>query len=1205
MLYLKRLDISGFKSFATRTSFYFSEGITAIVGPNGSGKSNVADALRWVLGEQSGRLIRARKVEDVLFAGSAQKTQAEKAEVTIFLDNSSRRLPINSPEVSISRRAYRSGESDYFINRKKVRLRDVQDLLLAGNASQSSYSIIGQGLVESVLNLKLEERRQLIEEAADIQRYRQRIDSAEMKLVATHENIERVELLVKEITPRLRQLERQAKRAQEHAQLTRELSQALQVWYEQLWQQAQETLILSRSAHDQAQAEQTQTKVALETCQRELSAIADDLEQRRVRIAQLSSEGQQLKDQVQEQEQRLSLDRQRQDILLSRQRDLSEELRALEGERERAAGNVLDDSAQRGELEREIEKAQEEVKAQKKRLSELENEFQGARARAGAAEEKAVRLRSAAEDLKSRAERLGTSQGDLGKEGGRLQTRKRSLINQLAENVRVLKGVTLQSDSIAQELEALAEQRSQLQQEAQQISKAIVNLEANQRLRQAKLESLRARLQIVEEAHAQYRSAMARSSDQDSEIDVEGFLAAMHEIIRVPRGMETAVEAALADYLDAVIVERQQDAILTAKAIIASGSERTILLPWDSFKSAYPLNILKEKGILGVASRLVKCEARYQSVVDTILGRTIIVQDTDIAVRVARRGIGTVVTLDGIVFHASGAISAGWASVSRPAFVLSYERDLEALPKDVEKTQRSLALTERELASLRQQREGAEDKLKAAERDLETAQGRRLHLLSTIAERRQRLAYLRGELRGVMAALFRLQEQEDQFQVEATRLLAERERLLTEAQDAEELAAYLRKALDVVEEQRTKILNAITEASSRGATLEGELRSLAGLRQQQQEAIVRLDARLAAKRLQLQGLQMELSALASSLLTTERELKEARTRLESQAVDLQPEQEVIAQSEARERELRSQLMTLQNRLLQSERKALEAEAAVRRWNLELETLRQHIQDDGLEISDDGFVRATDQGATPIPYWLASRPGDQGEGPRPIAGSAIIDPQELGSKIEKLRAQLRQLGPVNMEAQADYQELEERHSFLSGQLEDLAKAEESLRRAINDLNTLINKRFETTFAQVSEAFTTYFKTFFGDGDARLALTDGQNGVDIIARPTGKRVKSLAQLSGGEKALTAVSFLFALLQTNPAPFCVLDEVDAMLDEANVERFVSALQKLSQRTQFILISHNRKTIEKADSIYGISMGADTTSKVLSLRLSQLPVA
>jgi len=321
-MYLKRLDVQGFKSFATRTSFEFGQGITAIVGPNGSGKSNIADALRWVLGEQSGRLLRARKMEDSIFAGSSKRPRADKAEVTLTLDNSDGWLPLDFAEVALSRRAYRSGESEYLINRKRVRLRDIQELLAKASVAQTSYAIIGQGLVETVLNLRPEERRFLIEEAADIQRYGLRIDEARSKLAATHENIERVKLLVKEIAPRLRHLEQQAKRAADYGRISRELSQALRAYYGHQWHHAHEMAAISRANQDQAKADFTQTKVAMEACERELAEVSKGLEDRRRSSAASAADRQRLADRIRELEQGLAVSEQRRAILEQRQQEL-------------------------------------------------------------------------------------------------------------------------------------------------------------------------------------------------------------------------------------------------------------------------------------------------------------------------------------------------------------------------------------------------------------------------------------------------------------------------------------------------------------------------------------------------------------------------------------------------------------------------------------------------------------------------------------------------------------------------------------------------------------------------------------------------------------------------------------------------------------------------------------------------------------------
>jgi chromosome segregation protein len=373
--------------------------------------------------------------------------------------------------------------------------------------------------------------------------------------------------------------------------------------------------------------------------------------------------------------------------------------------------------------------------------------------------------------------------------------------------------------------------------------------------------------------------------------------------------------------------------------------------------------------------------------------------------------------------------------------------------------------------------------------------------------------------------------------------------------------------------------------------------------------LARIEAQASAKAVQLRGLEMEVSTLDTTLANEEKEAGEARAKLEDILDLVQPDREGARHLEARQADLHKQVLSAQNRSFEAERRTLETEADVRNWETEIEHMRQRMTEDGLLMAADGSVRPEKGGAldVEVPTWLTEEEGHGGL--RPMQGGAIIDPDALGKEIEGLRAQLRQLGPVNVEAQVDYESLRERHDFLTGQLRDLENAETSLHRAIEELTNLMRKKFDLTFQQVAKNFEQNFNTFFGGGHARLRLTDPKHaqtsGVEIEARPPGKRTASLTQLSGGEKSLTAVSLLFALLQVNPAPFCVLDEVDAMLDEANVGRFAKSLKEQSQRTQFIVITHNRRTIEQADSIYGISIAPDAASRVLSMRLAdvQLP--
>src|SRR3990170_2875110 len=1200
-MYLKRLDVQGFKSFATRTSFEFGQGITAIVGPNGSGKSNVADALRWVLGEQSGRLIRARKMEDAIFAGSSKRARSDKAEVSLTLDNSDSWLPLEFGEVALSRRGYRNGESDYMINRKRVRLRDIQELLAKASFAQSSYAIIGQGLVETTLNLRPEDRRQLIEEAADIQRYRLRIDEARAKLAATHENLERIRLLVKEIAPRLGQLERQAKRAADYTRISRELSQALRGYYGHQWHHAHESLAVSRATHDQAKAEFTQAKVAMETSERELTEVGKGLEDRRRASAATAADRQRLTERIRELEQALAGAGQRRSILEGRQQEMREEVAALEGERAQAAGVVSGLDSRRAEIGEALEAARAELERRRGELSALDEELSGGQGRAGDDEARSERLRAAAGDIETRVKRLHLIRRDLEREVGRLDTLRKSIISQMSELIRVLRGYRADDARLAAELAGVGEKRQRLEAEIATLRDSLAKVEANQNARRGKLEALEARLTALTEAQHQLQSSQV---DQPP-VTVKGALAAIYQVIRVPRGLEQAIEAALSDMVEAFIVRHQSEAIDAVKALIAQDAPRTTVLSMDMVKQVYPLNLMREKGVVGVAAQLVRVQPAYEKLVNALLGRTIVVQDVETAVRIMRRGLGGVVTLDGIVFHPMGAITAGFPRLTRP-YILGHERDLESLPKEIDRVQRALALSENEAVSLRDRLRQGEAALAATSGEADDGLSRRMRVQEGVADRQRRLAQLRGEMRGLVSSQRNMRGQSDELAGEAERLSQEREQALAEAKELVESARYLRSASGLVEERRAQLQRAVAEATALPASLDGQMQSLAVQEESAKATLTRLDAQLSAKAVQLRGLEMEQTTLAGSVRSDEEELAKVQEELRPLVEVSAPDQGETVQLELRERELHQQLLAAQSRMFQAERHALEAEANVRRWETEVETLRQRIQEDGLSVTREGDVFSPEIAVPRVPQWLSA---DQGEGPgglRPISGGAGIDPAALGRDIERLREEMRRLGPVNVEAQEDYAELRERHDFLSSQLEDLGGAEKALHRAIDELQGVMRKRFESTFETVASGFEEYFQAFFGGGHARLSLTDPKDihntGVEIEAQPPGKRLQSMTQLSGGEKALTAVALLFALLHANPSPFCVLDEVDAMLDEANVGRFVSALQALSQKKQFIVITHNRRTIEVSDSIYGVSMGTDAASRVLSLRLGDI---
>jgi chromosome segregation protein len=1209
-MYLKRLEIQGFKSFASRTAFELGPGITTIVGPNGVGKSNVADALRWVLGETSGRLLRARKLEDVIFSGSSRRGASSAAEVTITLDNNDGWLPLDFAEVAITRRARRSGDSDYFINRKRVRLKDITDLLMRASASQSSYAIIGQGLVETILNLRSEERRFLLEEAADVQRYRLKIEEAQNRLAATRDNMERVQFLVDDIAPRLSQLGRQARRASRHGQLSQELADALRGWYGHLWQEGREALTAARQALDGCQQEQARAEAEIKTWDEQLAAVREELARRRSAIADRAIQHQRLSEQVTRLQEQIAAAHQQHSGVIGRRQQLQLELEAVEKEMLNLARASVENSRRRVALEEELEAGRRALGQAQQELGSLEQESTGMQRQAATGEEKAARTRAAVSDVEARLRTAAETRSRLEEEISQQEEQRRALVSQMAEAARSLTRYRADEKRRNETMVTALQEQDALKSRLEKSQVSLLALQESCRLRDLEIERLEARLGVLTDAQqaCDARTRAAAPILETADTQLHGLLGVVSSLIRVPRGLERAIEAALAENLQAMLVERQKDALAVVQELARQEVGRVVIFPLDSLKEVYPLNIMREQGIVGVASQLVKCDGRYRKLVDTLLGRTIVVDDLDVGLRVLRRGMGSVVTRDGILLHPLGSISTGRPTSEGNIF--ARQQELTSIPKAIERLVRSRQAAEEEMERLRSRIADDDSALNEVAQTLATLQEQRMQSQDTIAQDRHLLAQFRGELRWLVTSQRRSTKQAASLAQQEQRLREEREQLLAEAAEAQEVTQYLRSAASLFGERRQTLLQRVTECSTKVASLEGELRSLSTLQETRQATIAKLDSEMTSKQAELRGIEMESTSLTGNVEADWRQVESLTRELKIYSEEVEPAQQAIAALERQERESQAKETAARSHLLAAERQRLEAEAEVRRRLDDLDSLRQRMQADGLALTGGGEVTPAPTPAPESPAWSPADDRDadvQTSRLPPVAGGAIIDPQTMQERIERLRAQLRSVGPVNPEAEAEYSELKERHTFLTSQLADLAAGERSLLEAIDELDEVICERFKATFQEVAERFSRYFTTFFGGGKAKLVLTQPEDyrssGVDIVARPPGKRLQGLSALSGGEKALTAVSLLFALLQTNPSPFCVLDEVDAMLDEANVGRFVAALQELAQQSQFIIITHNRRTIETANSIYGVSMGDDSISRVLSLRLSDIP--
>jgi chromosome segregation protein len=736
-------------------------------------------------------------------------------------------------------------------------------------------------------------------------------------------------------------------------------------------------------------------------------------------------------------------------------------------------------------------------------------------------------------------------------------------------------------------------------------------VEANDALRQATaaVQALEVRAAMLEAVLGQRADASsaaralldAAQARDDGESPLGGIVGVVSSLLRVPEGLERAIEAALAEQISAVVVEHEADAFAAVAYLQEQGAGSLTVLPIEGLAHNYPLNLFNERGVIGVAARLVRVDQKYRPLIDTLLGRTIVVDSLAVARQMIERGLGSVVTKDGVLLRPGGAVYGGRGSGG--AEQLGVRRELDALPEQIAEARRAEDAARARFDRAEPAVLDARDTVARARKAVDEAEERRREHERARTHLRRELVAIGSELRLAYAALASSGPDPAADASLRERPLALRAGLTAIAEEI----TTLRERADVVGAERDAVAQRVTVAATAVAAIEGEREAARSQREQRAEerraAIERMEQRQAL----LGEVRREREDIALSLRDLRERLANNRAALAESERGVAPAHAALADTLGEQRELGATRGDAQARLFGAERETLVAEADLRQCAQQVQTLLTQIADEGLIAQRDGSVRSAAEAAEGND---AVRHAVTAVVAVPAAGGAEIDADALRTRVSDLRAEIRALGPVNIDALDDLSEERERHRFLTGQVSDLEAAEVELRGAIRDLEKLIRSRFDETFAQVNTNFEQYFQRFFGGGTATLRIVEpdeegGEAGVEITAQPPGKRIASLNVLSGGERSLTSVALLFALLAVNPAPVCVLDEVDAALDEANVGRFVETLLELTARSQFIVITHNRRTVEAADTIYGVSMGDESTSQVLSLSVADLPVA
>ncbi|MDQ2888480.1 MAG: chromosome segregation protein SMC [Chloroflexota bacterium] len=1249
-MYLKRLEMLGFKSFAARTLLEFSPGITAVVGPNGAGKSNVADAMRWVLGEQSMRQLRGKRSDDIIFAGAHGKAALGMAEVSLTLDNSTGWVPSEYSEITVTRRSYRSGENEYLINKQRVRLKDVLLLLAQARIGHDSYTVVGQGLIDAALSLRAEERRGLFEDAAGIRPFQVQRTDAENRLKQTEQNLERLRDIVNEIEPRLAPLAEQARRAVEYGQLSDELQEALLSWYGLQWRRLHSTSERAeRSEQEQARRLQ-QLEQAIQGQDEQVNMLRATRQRTQARIGEARRTWSEAGDAVQRIERDLAVSEERVVGLERQHADIQQEERRLRERLIAAQKQCID-------LEEQCDLADEAIDTDSARLATQEAQVAKAQKEYEMDER---RLRGAQGDLIQVQARLGSSQTELGRLQKQLGERNRTLAarrDTIAHAQQSLRTVETRLVEERARLNTLRNEEQQVVQQRQTLTRAIADSQQEmERLKATLAESERQRRTVSDRLNMlkNWRQSLSGYSDGVRALvragnKLSGLIGPVPQLGVVPAGMEMALEAALGPYMQAVVVHSLDDAqqsldylqnTKAGRAMVVwlarnEGDDGALSSIQAQAEEAFIQRFLAEtptlqESISGFSWKVIQCEDRYRALFRRILRGIVIVRD-QAAARALLSWVlqpnltmendqlfQAVVTLKGEVLHVDGWLTGGSGKEGAQQGLLAHERELRELPRQVEEHRELIDRLNAMLSEVQRAQEGRRSEQNTLDKELQKMTGRINELNKTVANSQRELERLQTEIQ--LAASVEQQlasevaglEQEVSAGQERVRAHEKSQREMTGLveelqQEMEERAIAYRRQQDELGRARTALAVKRQEAKALH-------QQLALQHSQAQDLKFQVDQQVARSK---DAEQRRLS-LQEAIASHRAALEQARTRAQALEDELRLVEGQLGEIDQQIAGVEQQRAKIQHTLTEQEtlyrRSLLESQRARDAIETLLEQMRDEIGiDDPRELPD--FAASDD----------AAQDSLQNGHTMPTTDPGMLTEEEeahlrkLRRRIDGLRSRLKAMGGCDINAPQQYEETRTRYEFLTTQITDMEQAAQHLRAIISQLDVTMARQFEVTFQAINARFREHFTTLFNGGSARLELVTAKGeddaqasttssgmpgGIDVIVQPPGKKVQDLSLLSGGERALVSAALLFSLLEVNPPPFCLLDEVDAALDESNVARFCDILKRLAQRTQFIVITHNRVTMTAAQVIYGVSM-RDSASRLLSLKLEEVAVA
>lgn len=1182
-MYLKRLEMQGFKSFPDKVSLDFSQGLTMIVGPNGSGKSNISDAIRWVLGEQSVKHLRGSKMEDVIFAGTQDRKALGFAEVSITIDNSDRRMEIDFSEITVTRRVFRSGESEYFINGAACRLKDIHEVFMDTGLGRDGYSVVGQGKIDEILSNKAEDRRQIFEEAAGISKYKYRKLEAERKLSGTEDNLTRLYDILTELENRLGPLERQSETAKKYLLLREQLKQLeVSVSVENITKLKKILSDTEQSIADVG-SQMEQSKQLMETMEREVAALYQGNAETDEKIAglreKISAEEGRIQQHLSEiaifqdtiSQNQASMDRlteeqrQFQDSILENQQkkeEKTDELKRIQRLMEETQGEINRALQEFGQAEQAVRKAEELLK-------EKNEDLVGVTAELGELKAALSHVDALEQTYEARLEELAVSFEQK-------KQKIKEICQQAEETERKAKDCLKEKHEISKKLENI---RADLEQADAGYQEQMEAYQKQQSAFRFKLDRIKMLSDMEREFEGYQKGVKSILQNKDKALGRLAIYGSLSQLITVDGPYVTALETALGQALQNIVTETEEDAKQAIAYLKQNKLGRVTFLPVSSVKArAFGFDPSKCPGFLGIASHLVQADPKYSDILSFLLGATVVTDTLDHAVAMAKQ-FGhkfRIVTLEGELCNVGGSMSGGF--INKQAGILSRANDKRKLTAEAGQLEQQLKtdkalLTETE--RLLQALELEQNQLFQAENEKNgqlialTAEQKHLSGLKETEERElQEIVSAQGQ---VTARMVEIKEQTAQKRARLEEIQAGSMALEQDVAQAQEIYETAVSNRETLSGRMTQSRMTLLDQEKNAELCKEQMNSLQSRMQFDQNEYEHRCRQIKDVKEKNERLASDIEFKQHQIENLTQEIDERRSKIIQLEQGKQGDQDAITAKQNQAREGREKMLLLQQEYGRIENKKAKAE-------FEIDAIINRLWED---------------------YGLTHTTAMEHR----IELDSISKAQK---EISGLKKEIAGLGHINIDAIEEFKQVKERFSFLSGQRDDLLEAKRSLEKIIKEMQELMKTIFAQQFTLINQYFSETFQQLFGGGNAKLYLSDPSNvlesGVEIEVQPPGKKLQNMMLLSGGEKAMCAIAILFAIIKTRPAPFCIFDEIEAALDDVNVYRFANYLRAFNDKTQFIVVTHRRGTMEAADRLYGITMEKKGISSMIMLDMDEL---